>query len=74
MIMNVRYLYSPYSGEIGLVKEFVLQDTCARIHMNEPVSIPAKCEMFVEGSTNSEFPHGAKGIKYFCTLDLASGY
>jgi hypothetical protein len=56
MNINAGYLYSPYFGEVNLVKEDKLHDTCARIHTNETVNIPAKCEVIVKGNTNGEFP------------------
>lgn len=55
MDMNAGRIHSPFFGEIGLVKEDNLQSTCTRIHMTETVSISAKCEMFVKGSTNCAF-------------------
>lgn len=56
MDMNAGRIHSPFFGEIGLVKKDKLQSTCTRIHMTETVSIPAKCEMFVKGSTDCAFP------------------
>lgn len=62
MDMNAGRLHSPFFGDIGLVKEDKLHSTCARIHMTETVIIPAKCEMFVKGNTDCEFPHGVEGL------------
>lgn len=66
MDMNVRRIHSPFFNEIGFVEEDKLQSTCARIHMTETVSILAKCEMFVKGSTDCKFPHGFLTVKEFC--------
>lgn len=43
-VMNAGRLHSPFFGDIDLVEEDKLQSTCARIHITETVSIPAKCE------------------------------
>lgn len=62
MEMNAGRIHLPFFGAIGLVKEDKLQSKCARIHMTETVSIPAKCEMVVKGSTDCAIPHGVEGL------------
>lgn len=39
MDINAGYLYSPYFGEIGLVNEDKLHNSCARIHVTETVTM-----------------------------------
>ena len=49
-------LYSPYFGEIPLLREDQLHTRCARIHMTETITVPGESEMFVQGRVIDEFP------------------
>lgn len=44
-----RILYSPYFGEVPLLREDRLHSRCARVHLVETVSVPGSSEMIFQG-------------------------